>query len=222
MTIVQSQPAPRAPQPAVHRTVLVVDMERFGDRRRTNPHRVVARDGMYRALERAFDQTHIRWGKCYRDDCGDGVVVLVPAEIPKGLFVDVLPAALAETLCEHNRSHRPEERVRLRMALHAGEVTYDDHGATASAITLAFRLVSAPALKMALAGSSGALAVITSAWFFEEVVRNSSAGAAAYRPIPVANKETRTVGWLHLPEHPGPRTGGFPCHCGSTWRACAC
>ena len=59
------------------------------------------------------------------------------------------------------------------MALHAGEVNYDEHGVTAASVNLAFRLLDASALKAALAGSPGVLAVIASSWFFEEVVRHS-------------------------------------------------
>jgi hypothetical protein len=36
--------------PAVHRTIVVVDIEGFGDQRRTNPHQLAARDGLYRTL----------------------------------------------------------------------------------------------------------------------------------------------------------------------------
>lgn len=183
--------------PAVHRTVVVFDIEGFGDRRRTNRHQIVVRDGLYHTLERAFERTHIRWSKCYHEDRGDGLFVLVPAEIPKSLFIDVLPTELADALNEHNCAHCPEERIRLRMALHAGEVSYDHHGVTAAAITLAFRLVNAPSLKAALAESTGELALITSPWFFDEVVRNSAASSpGSYYPTEVVMKETRTVGWI--------------------------
>ena len=89
------------------------------------------------------------------------------------------------------------------MALHAGEVHYDEHGVTAAAVNLAFRLLDAAALKAALASSPGVLAVIASSWFFEEVVRHSGA-AAAYRPVEVAVKETTTTGWICLPDHMDP------------------
>jgi hypothetical protein len=189
----------RIPRPAVHRTIVVVDVEKFGDR--ANRHQVAARAGLYRALEHSFQQARIRWAKCYREDRGDGVVVLAPAEIAKGLFVDSLPLALAAALREHNRTHRREERIRLRMAVHAGEINYDEHGVTATAITLAFRLVNSDAVRMELAGSPGVLALVASSWFYDEVVRNSAAGAVErYRPVPVEVKETSTVGWVCLPD----------------------
>jgi hypothetical protein len=42
-------------------------------------------------------------------------------------FADTVPRALATALREHNDTHPVEERIRLRMALHAGEVELDEH-----------------------------------------------------------------------------------------------
>jgi len=186
---------------AVHRTIVVVDVEGFGDQRRTNRDQVAVRDGLYRVMRDAFGRAGISWFDCGREDRGDGVFVLVPAEVPKGLLVESLPSALVRALHAHNDAHPAPERIRLRMALHAGEVHYDEHGVTAAAVNLAFRLLDASALKAALASSPGVLAVIASSWFFEEVVRHSMADAAVYRPVEVVVKETTTIGWICLPDH---------------------
>ncbi|MGI8332514.1 ATP-binding protein [Actinomadura scrupuli] len=193
------------PQPAVHRTIFVVDVEGFGDRRRTNLDQVAVRSGLYHCLEQAFLASGLPWARCGREDRGDGVFILVPPDVPKAPFVDSLPGALVSALIEHNRTHAPQERIRLRMALHAGEINYDDHGVTATSINHAFRLVDAPPLKAVLAESSGVLALIVSSWFFDEVVRHCPGGdAATYRPIGVVVKETSTTAWLSLPDHPFP------------------
>src|ERR1035438_2460962 len=189
----------------VHRTIVVVDVQGFGDRRRTNPHQLAVRDGLYQALKQAFRAAAIPWEGCQPEDRGDGVLFLAPAEVPKSGFAEVLPEALAEALRAHNDAHRAEEQIRLRMALHAGEVSYDDHGVTGAAINLAFRLVDAGPLKDALASSPGLLALIASSWFYHEVIRNSpDSRPATYRPVRVAVKETTDVGWICLPDHPYP------------------
>jgi hypothetical protein len=71
---------------AVHRTIVVVDVEGFGDQGRTNPHQVAVRDGLYRAMQDAFGHAGISWDDCGHEDRGDGVFVLVPAEVPKALL----------------------------------------------------------------------------------------------------------------------------------------
>jgi tetratricopeptide (TPR) repeat protein len=193
------------PRPAVHRTIIVVDVERFGDARRTNPHQVAVRDGLWHALEQAFGDAGIRWAGCRRDDRGDGVLILAPVQVPKGRFAESLPTALAAALREHNRGRCAEERIRLRMAVHAGEVCRDTHGVAGTAVNAAFRLLEAEPLKRALASSSGVLAVIASQWFFEEVIRHTPASAPArYRRVHVSVKETSTTAWICLPDDPYP------------------
>ena len=187
----------------VHRTIVVVDVEGFGNQHRTNPHQVAVRDGLYGAMRDAFGQAGIRWDICGVEDRGDGIFILVPPEVPKALLAESLPSALVTALKAHNGAHPSPERIRLRMTLHAGEVQYDEHGVTAAAVNLAFRLLEASALKAALASSPGVLAVIASSWFFEEVVRHSTV-AAGYRPVEVAVKEITTTGWICLPDHVDP------------------
>jgi tetratricopeptide (TPR) repeat protein len=187
----------------VHRAIVVTDVEGFGDRRRTDADQVAVRDGLYRVMREAFDRAGISWDDCGREDRGDGVLVLVPAEVPKGLLAEALPSVLAAGLRVHNGGRPGPEQFRLRMALHAGEVHYDGHGVTGASVNLAFRLVEAPPLKVALAESPGVLAVIASAWFFEHVVRRGRS-TAWYGPVEVAVKETTTTGWICRPDHVDP------------------
>ncbi|MEC3973874.1 hypothetical protein [Amycolatopsis sp. H20-H5] len=193
------------PRPAVHRTILVVDVEGFGHARRTIAHQLAVRKGLYQVLRRALDEVGVAWDACRHEDRGDSVFVLAPVELPKAPFVESVPAALAVAIRAHNATHVAEEQIRLRMALHAGEVAYDEHGVTAPAVNLAFRLLDAAALKTALAGSPGVLALITSAWFFDEVVRHCPiAEPATFRQVRVVVKETTTLGWISLPDRPYP------------------
>jgi tetratricopeptide (TPR) repeat protein len=186
----------------VHRTILVVDVANFGDRQRTIPEQVTVRDGVYRALQEGLSAVGVTWTSCDHEDRGDGLFLLIPPEVPKTYLVDRLPRALVTALSNHNGTHSARERIQLRMAVHAGEVSYDDHGVTGPSLNLAFRLVDAPELKSALTESSGVLAVIVSPWFFDEVVRHSPASQpASYRSIRVRIKETDTVAWITLPDN---------------------
>ncbi|MGW5704342.1 hypothetical protein [Amycolatopsis japonica] len=190
---------------AVHRSVLVVDVEEFGQEWRTTRHQLAVREGLYRALRRAFEDVGLPWADCRVEDRGDGAFILVPAQVPKGPLVESLPYALADALRQHNKAHPAEAQIRLRMSLNAGEVAFDDKGVTAPAINRAFRLIEAESAKDALRESPGVLVVITSEWFFDEVVRHSCVlDPAAFRQVPVAVKETSTTGWLYCPDDPYP------------------
>jgi Effector-associated domain 2 len=192
--------------PATHRTILVVDVEKFGDHSRTDAQRVTIHEGLYELLHEAFQATGISWGSCHCEDRGDGVMVLAPPDIPKILFSDRLPYYMASALQRYNLAHRAEERIRLRMVLHAGEVTIDSNGVVSSAVNMAFRLLDAALLKEALqACKGGALALIASSRFYFEVIRNSPKFCpSAYFPIPANVKETDTIGWVTMPGPRGP------------------
>jgi hypothetical protein len=151
-------------QRAVHRTIVVLDVEGFGHPRRTNPHQLAVREGLYQAVGDAFRQAELPWAPDTHEDRGDGILILVPPEFPKTLFVEKLPSALVKALTKHNREHADEEGIRLRMSLHAGEVPYDPRGVYGRAVIWACRLVDAKLLKAALADSTGVLAIIASSW----------------------------------------------------------
>ena len=220
------------PSVAVHRTIVAVDIEGFGDQYRTNRNQVAIRDGLYRAMREAFGQAGIPWADRDHEDRGDGMLSLIGPEVPKSVFVESLPSTLVSALCMHNGEHPDPERIRLRMALHAGEVNLDEHGATGASINLTFRLLEYGPVKAALAESPGVLAVIASAWFFEEVVRHSAACAAGtglvrWRsrrpPRPAANPRW-PLDHLDQPwrQH-GRGAGGYRRACrGAVWPAGGC
>jgi hypothetical protein len=192
---------------AVHRTIFVVDVAEFGDRRRTNPHQVVVRRGVYRALQKAFARSGISWRQCYHEDRGDGVLVLASANVRKSRFVDVLPQHLVTALEVHKAMCKVEERIRLRVAVHAGELLRDRYGVTGAALNLAFRLLNADVAKTALDASTRPLALVVLSWFFDEVVRHvPGIDLASYRPIQVNVKETSTIAWLTVGGRAGAST----------------
>jgi hypothetical protein len=162
---------------------------------------MVVRDGLYRALRAALGNVGIKLADCHREDRGDGVLVLIPPDVAKSVLVEYLPGELVAALANHNNSHGGGEQIRLRMAIHAGEIHYDDYGVVGDAVNHAFRLVDSSGLKTALANSTGLLALVTSNWFFTEVVRHcQGSDVAAYRRIRVVEKETDAFAWIYLPD----------------------
>jgi hypothetical protein len=193
-----------APPPAAtHYTIVVVDIVGFGDLRRNNSSQWRVRRGLYDALQQSFEAAGIPWHRSHREDRGDGVLILVPADVPKALFVERLPAALANALTIHNERHPAVEQILLRLALHAGEIVEDEHGFTSSSLNHTFRILDAETVKAAFAGSAGLLAVIGSLWFFDEVIRQSDwSEVGAYIPLDVHHKETDTRAWIRVVGQP--------------------
>ena len=157
-------------------------MERFSDPARTNLNQLAVRGALYRALTEAFGRSGIAWDGCISEDRGDGVLILVPPDVPKTRLLVGLPGILSAVVGRHNAGCAVPEQMRLRVAVHAGEVYRDAHGVAGTAINHAFRLVEAPALRSALDASPGVLALIVSDWLFGEVVRHDPSGRARYIP----------------------------------------
>jgi hypothetical protein len=185
----------------LHQLVLCADIERFSGPSRTDAQRVVAHEGMYQALRVVFEACGIKLEECHHEDRGDGVLVLLPADVPKGRVVSRLPQEMVAALAAHNHVHALPAQVRLRVAVHAGEVLQDDHGVVGDAVNIAFRLLDAGALKDALSASSGLVAVIASETIYQDVIRHTPASSPeTYRRIGVVVKETETTAWICLPD----------------------
>jgi len=184
---------------------MVVDVERFGDPARTNLNQLAVREALYEALPAAFAESGIGWESCASEDRGDGALILIPPEIPKTHLVTILPDKLAAAVSRHNAGCGVPERMRLRVALHAGEVYRDAHGVAGTAVNHVFRLAEAPALRSALAASTGVLALIVSDGLFTEVVRHDPAAEPdSYRQVQVTVKETAATGWIRVPDPAAP------------------
>ncbi|UJW28680.1 hypothetical protein L3Q67_25790 [Saccharothrix sp. AJ9571] len=192
-------------QHPVHRTMILIDVASFGSPDRTLPHQVDTRAGLYTVVSESMAAAGVQGDVGHQEDRGDGLFVLVPPEIPKAPLVEVLPDALTRAVRRHNNTSHQAARMRLRLAVHAGEVAIDEHGATSTALTTAFRLLDAAPLKAALASSPGVVAMIVSAHFFDEVVRHSATvDPATFRPVEIAVKEFRNTAWIALPDYPYP------------------
>lgn len=207
-------------EPTAHYTIVAVDVARFTDPDRTEAHQRAVREGLYRVLRGAFADARVDWTTCKISDLGDGALILVPAEVPKSRLADQLPSRLVVELLRHNAVYAREAAIKLRVAVHAGEVHHDEHGAMGQAVNLTCRLVEAPAAKSALRSSMSILALIASDHFYHDVI-NQDPGTepGSYREISVPlREETPTVGWLRLlpnhsvsdypvSEHPGAADG---------------
>ncbi len=190
----------------VHRAIVVADITESTHPVRTNADRLVIRKAMYGALAAAFGRHD--WPRCRWEDRGDGVLILVPPEVPKSRLVTSLPDRLKCALARHNAAMEEQggqraaaTQVSLRLAVHAGEVAFDRHGVAGAAIDHTFRLVDAPPLKAALAGSLDACAFVVSDWFYSDVVyHHQDARPDIYRKVGCEVKGVQLSAWLRVPE----------------------
>jgi class 3 adenylate cyclase len=189
-----------------HRSIIVIDIAGYGHR--DDLAQIRARAGLDRLVRTAFQEAGVSWRRLAVKDRGDGMIVLIPATMSKAALLQPFIPRLSALLRDVNRRDRPDHRLRVRVALHAGEVVL--HGWAGTDLNLACRLVDAPPLRQELVRRPQAeLVLIVSEVIQRAVIRHGHRGVdpAAYRPVDISVKEVVTSAWLYSPE-PGSADGG--------------
>jgi hypothetical protein len=202
--------------PALHHSIVAFDVAEFTDPKRRGIPQLGVRDGLYSVLERSFDQAGIGWSTSpLREDRGDGILMLVPATVAKIRLVDDLPLRLVAELRRYNADRSAVGAIRLRLAVHAGDVRRDGNGMAGPAVDFTCRMLDAQPLRDMLATSGGSLALVVSNVFYDDVIAvDPAARPDAFQRIPVAVKSLDTTAWARVfdggVEPSGPRPGALP------------
>lgn len=186
----------------IHRGILGIDIERFARAEWTDPIQVRLRDRLYRLLDGALMDAEIDPSLTARSDRGDGLWLLVNADVSIARLLHPLSTSLVTGLADDNEQVPRAERMRLRVVVHIGELLQDPHGHTGASLNLAARLLDAQAFRVVLAESPAVdVALMVSDAVYEGVVRHGYAGIMPmdWQPVRIHAKETSTRAWLHLP-----------------------
>ena len=197
----------------VNRTILLVDIERFS--RRDDVVQAVLR----RTLNGVVDQTLVAAGveatQQYREDRGDGLIVLLNSDVAKTAVLRALLTIAPELLHDHNRLASHSAQMRLRMVLAAGEVAHDPQAGTVGGLVghdlnQAFRLLDSDALRDALAERKDEECVLAvSTAVYEGVVRHGHRGIRPelFRLTGLRAKDGTLDAWFHQGNHSTEATG---------------
>jgi hypothetical protein len=202
-----TRPSSRTPSPPADGqvcTLFAVDIAGFTGPHRDDDIRLYLHEELYRLLEKAFNGSGISWACCFREDRGDGVLVVVPPGIACTGIIDPLPERLRSLIRRHNHVSCEAAGIQLRAAAHIGPVDHDGHGFVSSDINLLFRMLEARPLKRALTGSEAELALIISDYVYRNVVCRypSLLSPEAFQPVRFQVKYTRASAWTYLPGTP--------------------
>lgn len=184
---------------ALHRTIMAVDVAGYNNPSRTLAHLREVHDGLWQVLRTTFAETGIPWDSCYVENTGDGAMFLLPPDIAKADLVAQFPARMRDELRRYNHVHAEEAQIRLRLAIHAGEVAEGSHGRVSKAASFTFRILDAPEAKAAQREAQADLVLITSELLYEDVVvQDAAADPDAFRRIPVKVKAGEHPAWAWL------------------------
>jgi hypothetical protein len=187
------------------RAILACDIVAFGERR-PEQLQLYLRDQLYTRVDRALNESGFRFDDCYREDRGDGLFLLLRPDDSLDALVTSVVNGLDREIRRLNQVALADARMRLRVAMHSGQVHTDRHGVTGDAMIHTFRLLNAPRFKHRMRESGARLGAIISDRLYEDVVRPDvgMADPAAYERLRVETKETKTWGWVRLLGVPAP------------------
>jgi class 3 adenylate cyclase len=189
-------PSQRAGLVGQNCTIVASDVVSFGASMRTDADRRAIRAATASMTEAAFQSV---WPRCGSQDCGDGMIVVIPPDTPTTAVLSTLLAVLPAALAAHNAAHEPGASIQLRVSVHVGPVVADATGLSGDAIIEAARMLDAAPFKDAVARSAPAMGLITSSFVFETAVRNGGlSGDRSWTPIAATVKERDLAAWYHL------------------------
>src|SRR4051812_32223505 len=150
---------------SIHRAFVIVDIEGFG--RRADADQRWLRKQMYDMLKAALSDTGIDWAACDAQDAGDSIILLVPADVPKMLVTETFVAKLDHELAQYARRSTEAVRLRMRVCLHAGEVSRDEHGWVGTDLNTACRLVDLQRVRdeLTAAPEANLVLVVSDLWY---------------------------------------------------------
>ncbi|WP_380277496.1 hypothetical protein [Kitasatospora purpeofusca] len=172
-----------------------LDIAGFNQTGRTDTACLAMRQGLYEALGRALAAGGLQAKGYDLLDRGDGIMAVIDESTGLHTLAGTVVPALATAVHEYNSTARPDAQIRLRAALHSGEVFRDDHGYVGRHVSHAFRLLDGPELRSALNASASVLvlAMSESVWHELEPLSHSGIG---YAEILISTKEHAARAWV--------------------------
>lgn len=197
-----------------YRVLFAVDVQRSAGRGSAAQQEV--RRALFAALRDSLQAARIRWDDCHREDRGDGMRIVVPQRSQKASMIHPVALELALRLRNHNALRSQAARIKLRAALHAGDVFVSDGQLAGGALEFVARMLEAPPARQALdqAPHDAPLALVISRHVYDETVGHGYPGIdrEAFRKITFQVKETVADAWLTLP---GLAASGLPQEAGA-------
>ncbi|MGM1065344.1 hypothetical protein [Saccharothrix sp. Mg75] len=133
-------------------------------------HRFHAVHSLRGIVDGALDEAGIAPEHCDFRDRGDGYHILVDGTVPKARLARRFVSELVDGLLEHNERSNEQSSLRLRVALHYGEVTPAGTTEVSKAMEHATRIQDARHVRERLRESGAVLALVVSADFHDNIV----------------------------------------------------
>ncbi len=184
----------------MYRPVLAIDVEKYSVR--DARHQLLVQNDLYEALELAAKATQLDREMWFRQVRGDGELDVLPEGVDMPALVGDFPRELEAMITELNDRHTGRPRLRVRLAIHHGTLTWAPFGPAGDAPVEVARLLDArPAREFLAQRPDRDLALVVSGAVYRDVVRTGfcSLDRAAFRPLKTRIKGRTYHGHLYHP-----------------------
>jgi hypothetical protein len=188
----------------LHHTIVAVDV--VGSGGRDDVLQLRLRADLRAMADDALAQQELDGAVAEQTDLGDGIRLIMPAGVsPAELLYPFVPN-LAHSLRQHRRTTSAAARIKLRVAVHMGLLHRDASGwAGAPLVECARMLDAAPVRRILAAAERADMVLVVSRAVYDAVVRHGyGVDPATFREVGIAEKETTTTVWVHVPGYPVP------------------
>jgi hypothetical protein len=182
----------------VYRLILAVDVERYS--RRDAQRQLQIQTDLRGALDTCATDMGLDPRLWHRQVNGDGELLILPDDTDHTLVVGGLARGLERALATLNQGRRPEDRLRIRLAMHHGTMVQGPLGPAGEAPVVVCRLLdAAPFRRFLQARRDRDVALIVSDSLYRDVVRTGFCpmDREAFRSMRVVIKGTPFRGYIY-------------------------
>ena len=178
-------------------TIVITDVAHFAADDRNDLDRLAIRRATAGMVKSALAPY---WHTCGWADRGDGLLIVVPPDIPTATILERLMVVLPGGLEQFNEAHDAARPVQLRLAVNVGPVVADDMGVSGMAIIRAARMLESQVFKDAIVEVGSPIGVVASEFVYDMAIRHAgkTLDPASYVQIQVNVKEYQGPAWMHL------------------------
>lgn len=176
----------------------VLDVEDWSGRPAVNAANI--QSALKRIEGQALAEAGIDKARVRRQPRGDGAILAIPGDVAKEAITTQFVQGLRESILEHVTDCAPEESIRIRLSLNAGDAIDGDGEWAGKPVIVASRLVDSELIKRVLAASIGSpLALIVSGDWYNSVVNEGYASGEGYQEVWVEEKTFAGLAWVKVP-----------------------
>lgn len=187
-----------------YRTLVGVDIEGYGRGDRTDILRVAFRRRLSTWCTDLLTRAGAKSSLYHQHSIGDGFLFSIDPHVPRSVLLPLLMSGLRHELADANHNEPPARRMRLRFAMHGGDVLRDPVPLEGSATVLTCRLLDAEILQASLRATRQPLAGIVSTVIYDNIIRQGYPGIHPrhWHRVMIRSKEGVQEAWIHVPGDP--------------------